>query len=257
MDPYTSEYASLYDRIGLSIPTERLAPRLLRWYTSQYGSPPHRVLDLACGTGAATLVFAAAGCEAVGIDRSAAMLEQARHKAERAGLPIPYIQADICALIDALPDALQQPASFELVTCLGGSLNELTADDGLWRAFAGAALLLKPGGSFIFDIATQAEYQTWNDRDEILYNDRDYVVYQQLTRDQQKPLAYRRVGWFVRAIDSWWRLEETRRERCWTDEEQAAAMQSTPLRIMASTGPQENMVGSWSRRVVWYTQKEP
>jgi SAM-dependent methyltransferase len=257
MDTYTAEYASLYDRIGLSLSTERLAQRLLHWYTSQNGDHPPCVLDLACGTGAAALVFAAAGCSVVGIDLSAAMLEQARHKAERAGLPITYIQADMRTLAEALPDVLPQPALFDLITCLGGSLNELTADDDLRRVFAGAALLLKPGGSFVFDLATQAEYQTWDKRDEILYNDQDYVVYQQLTRDQQSPLAYRQVSWFVRAIDIWWRSEETHQERFWSDEEQSAAIQSVPLHITTSMSPEAGTVGRWSRHIVWYTQKEP
>jgi ubiquinone/menaquinone biosynthesis C-methylase UbiE len=272
MDTYTAEYASLYDRIGLSLSTERLAQRLLHWYTSQNGDHPPCVLDLACGTGAAALVFAAAGCSVVGIDLSAAMLEQAQYKAEQAGLPITYIQADMRTLADVLPDGVRQPASFDLVMCLGGSLNELVAEDDLQRVFAGAALLLKPGGSFVFDRATQAEYQTWNSRDEILYNNQDYVIYQHLTRDQQGPLAQRHIGWFVRAIDTWWRSEETHHERCWTDEEQAAALQSVPLRITASMAPEdmapedmapedmapeEDAAGSWWRRVVWYTQKEP
>jgi SAM-dependent methyltransferase len=257
METYTAEYAQLYDHIGLALPTERLAQRLLHWHTSQYGDLPGRVLDLACGTGAATLVFAAAGCDVVGIDLSAAMLEQARHKAERAGLAITCIQADIRTLADILPDLLQQSAPFDLITCLGGSLNELTAEDSLRHVIADTALLLKPGGSFVFDITTQAEYQTWDKRDEILYNNQDYVVYQQLTRDPQGLLAYRRVGWFVRAIDTWWRAEETHCERCWTDDEQAIAIQSIPLRITASMDPEGKAAGPWSRRLVWYIQKEP
>ena len=53
---------------------------------------PARVLDLACGTGEAALVFAAAGCEVAGVDQSAAMLEIARGKARDAGYDV-YVYA--------------------------------------------------------------------------------------------------------------------------------------------------------------------
>jgi trans-aconitate methyltransferase len=48
---------------------ERLAPQ-----------PGERILDVGCGTGALTAQIAAKGCDVVGIDRSPAMIEQARQK---------------------------------------------------------------------------------------------------------------------------------------------------------------------------------
>jgi trans-aconitate methyltransferase len=42
--------------------------------------PGERILDVGCGTGALTAQIAAAGCEVVGIDRSLAMIEQAKQK---------------------------------------------------------------------------------------------------------------------------------------------------------------------------------
>ena len=67
----------------------------LAWLAER-GVQPARMLDLACGTGEAALVFAAAGCEVAGVDQSAAMLEIARGKARDAGYDIDVYTRAIC-----------------------------------------------------------------------------------------------------------------------------------------------------------------
>ena len=69
-------YAAIYDLAGQGRFGEQMARWVLRWL-SERDKRPGRVLDLACGTGAAALVFAQAGCEIVGVDSSAAMLDTA------------------------------------------------------------------------------------------------------------------------------------------------------------------------------------
>src|SRR5436190_7813524 len=88
------DYAPIYDAIGQGHFSARMAAWARAWL-AECGKSPARVLDLACGTGEAALVFAAAGCDAVGLDRSAAMLEIARGKARGAGYDITFIQADM------------------------------------------------------------------------------------------------------------------------------------------------------------------
>ena len=77
-----------YARAVLKMKTDRcrfgeaLAAWALGWLAER-AATPSRVLDLACGTGAATLRFAAAGCAAFGLDRSAAMLAASRSLCSR------------------------------------------------------------------------------------------------------------------------------------------------------------------------------
>src|SRR6476646_5446275 len=92
--PIYEAYASIYDAIGQGHFSARLAAWALAWL-AEHGRSPARVLDLACGTGEAALIFAAAGCAVNGVDQSAAMLDIARGKARDAGYDITFICGDI------------------------------------------------------------------------------------------------------------------------------------------------------------------
>jgi SAM-dependent methyltransferase len=70
-----------------------------------------RVLDLGTGTGTLARGFALRGCEAIGLDRSAAMLEKARELDARAGADVSYQEG----LAEEIPFA---DASFDVV-CAG------------------------------------------------------------------------------------------------------------------------------------------
>ena len=61
-DPAYSRYARHYDQIGQRRFGESSARDLLRLLALQ-GDHPASVLDLACGTGAATIIFARQGLE--------------------------------------------------------------------------------------------------------------------------------------------------------------------------------------------------
>ena len=70
-----------------------------------------RVLDLGTGTGTLARGFAARGCDAVGLDRSSALLDEARDLDSRAGVSVRYVEG----LAEELPFAA---ASFDVV-CAG------------------------------------------------------------------------------------------------------------------------------------------
>jgi ubiquinone/menaquinone biosynthesis C-methylase UbiE len=98
--------------------------------------PGERVLDVACGAGAALLPAAAhvgPGGEAVGIDLSPRMVERARLAIARAELP--HARAEVMdAAVPSFPDA-----SFDVVLC-GFGLSALADPDGAvaqWRRVLG------------------------------------------------------------------------------------------------------------------------
>jgi SAM-dependent methyltransferase len=258
-------YAPIYDAIGQGQLSVRMARWALRWLPEQ-GLQSARVLDLACGTGEAALVFAAAGCRVAGLDRSAAMLEIARGKARDAGYDVEFAQSDIRELeprtknqeplIPAVGSRLSVLGSqFNLVTCLYDSLNYLLDDRDLDRVFAGAARVLRPGGYIVFDLNTAAEYATWDERDSVTYDGRDCLVYNQLSYDPATRLAEGRIVWFVRELDRWWRGEETHVERAWDDAEVLGALERARLALAGRYDATGEIAGETTPRVVYVAQK--
>ena len=69
-----------------------------------------RVLDVGCGTGFLSLLFAEMGCAVTGIDMAPDMLALARSKAEAAGLAVAFLDGDA-------EDPPFDPESFDLIVC--------------------------------------------------------------------------------------------------------------------------------------------
>ncbi len=264
-------YATIYDTIGQGQFGAEMARWTLDWLAGQGVMPAH-ALDLACGNGAAALVFTQAGCEVVGLDRSAAMLEIARGKARDAGLAVVFVEADMRAIPmgDDRPttDArrlveMQQSSdgqwpptggapSFDLVTCFADSINYMIGDGDLACVFRGVRRLLRPGGFFMFDINTEAEYATWDERDVVIHDSPDILVYNRLEYDVESRLGTGRIVWFTREIERWWRDEETHIQRAWSEQEVRDALSRTGLDVQLVEPVQS---ATDNRRVVWVVRR--
>jgi SAM-dependent methyltransferase len=93
------------------------------------------VLDVACGTGNATIPAAQAGARATGLDLTPALLDGARHRAAEAGVEIEWVEGDA----ENLPF---DDASFDVVLSTFGCM--FAPDHG--RTAAETARVLRPGG---------------------------------------------------------------------------------------------------------------
>jgi SAM-dependent methyltransferase len=229
---YTADYAALAVRADLEAPARRAATSLIPWLAEQHSPPeaPPQVLDLACGTGAAALTFAAAGYPAVGLDGSAPLLAQAQARAEREHLTARFAYV---ALHEVATQTRLAPATFSLVTCLNGALNRLTTFSDLECTLASIAALLRPGGRCYCEVHTVAAYPRSEPQTRVLYDGPDALAYQQL-----QPLSsatshtMRRMVWFVREIDLWWRGEAAHDERPWSTAEVARAARGAGFKLL-------------------------
>jgi SAM-dependent methyltransferase len=98
-----------------------------------------RVLDCACGTGHHVRHFVRWGLDAVGSDRSAVVVEEARRQAREAGAAVRFEVADL----PRLPEVFTQP--FDAVVCRG-ALPLAGSPDAIRAAVAGMRDVLRPDG---------------------------------------------------------------------------------------------------------------
>lgn len=125
---------------------------------------PRRILDLGCGTGNHALPLAARGHGVTGVDRSPAMLAQARAKAAAADLPaglIPaFLEGDICRL--------DLGKSFDVALMMFAVLGYQHDNADLVSALAAVRRHLHAEGLFIFD--------AWNGLAVLADRPRDRIV---------------------------------------------------------------------------------
>jgi ubiquinone/menaquinone biosynthesis C-methylase UbiE len=138
--------APYYDQLMQSIP-------YLWWMhyvetlLDYFDRPAQKVLDLCCGTGNLSELLALSGYEVVGVDRSAAMIEQARHKAAQHQSGVRYYVQDAAEL--------DLGETFDAIVSLFDSLNNITEPERFAEAMRRAYRHLNPDGIFIFDLNTE------------------------------------------------------------------------------------------------------
>ncbi|MGQ9678750.1 MAG: class I SAM-dependent DNA methyltransferase [bacterium] len=105
---------------------------------------PRTILDVACGSGIPTVIFARKGYRMVGVDRSREMLAILEQK--KGDLPIEVVCADI--------RNFQIPGRVDAAISLYDSINYLLTEEDLERCFRCVFRALNKEGIFVFDMNT-------------------------------------------------------------------------------------------------------
>jgi SAM-dependent methyltransferase len=143
------KFASVYDIMMADVPYEEWA-QYIEEILALHKCQPKIFLDLGCGTGTITQLFAEKGYETIGIDLSEEMLGVARDKALASNLDILYLCQDM--------------REFELYGTVGcvvsvcDSLNYITSENDLLKVFKLVNNYLDPEGLFIFDLNTEYKF---------------------------------------------------------------------------------------------------
>lgn len=140
-------FARIYDQVMRGVDYPAWSEYVLNLAT-KFGFDSRHLCDLACGSGSLALLLAKRGCQVLGVDRSQAMIEEARRKADDAKASgLRWKQAD---MVD-----FQLGERFPLMTCLYDSVNYLLSEEDIARCFERVREHLLHGGGFIFDITTE------------------------------------------------------------------------------------------------------
>ncbi|PDW04926.1 class I SAM-dependent methyltransferase [Candidatus Viridilinea mediisalina] len=240
-----NSYAPIYDAIGQGAFAAQLVVHLL----AARAAPPRRVLDLACGTGAAALALARTGAEVVGLDHSGPMLHIAQGRARDEGLPIRFIEADMRQLTTCF--SADHEGAYDLVTCLYDSLNYLTDPNDLLQVFQGVAKLVTPDGQFIFDLNSEYEYANWDDCDQVVYDANGILVYNRLNYNPDTRCARGQIVWFSYDGNLWWRGAEEHLQRAWSEAEVGAALSAAGFVLHERRTPTWQSAAPDAKRVVY------
>lgn len=102
-----------------------------------------RVLDLACGWGRHAIRLAGAGLAVTGLDFSETLLRSARQRAERAGVEVEWVRADM--------RDLAWESEFDAVLSLFSSLGYFASAEEDLHVLMAVQRALRPGGAFLLE----------------------------------------------------------------------------------------------------------
>ncbi len=132
------KFAAVYDGLMEDIPYEKY----VEWVASRV--PSGKLLDVACGTGTLSQLFAEMSYEVMASDLSEDMLTVANQRFQEANQSIPVLQLSM--------DNLEGLAGFDIVTVAIDSLNYLQSEQQVQQTFKEVYEALNSGGHFFFDV---------------------------------------------------------------------------------------------------------
>jgi SAM-dependent methyltransferase len=194
---YGKDFSTLiFPRLIASIRAHRISGRTM--------------VDVACGTGTLALLMARRGWEVFGVDASEGMLAEASDKLAGSSLPVAFFRQDMREL------ALPRPV--HLATSFFDSLNHIMTAGDLGLVFRRVRQSLVPGGWFIFDTSTERCFTTLWTKSET-FQERDFSIVLDNSYDRAARSALCNVTLNVSRDGGTVRLNETVRERFYTDDE--------------------------------------
>ena len=140
--------ASQYDKLFLdwNATTQEQAIILDRLFSNNGYSKSAHILDCACGIGTQAIGLAALGYHITASDISEGALTQARERAARNHLKIPFVNADFCALSEAFDEP------FDIVIAMDNALPHMLTGNALESAIKSIVKAVAQGGMFVASI---------------------------------------------------------------------------------------------------------
>ena len=145
-----SFFAGVYDTLTENVEYSKRAEYFCS-LLSEHGINGGLLLDLACGTGSLSVELAKRGFSVIGVDLSEDMLSLAQNKKYETGADIMLLHQDM--------RSLDLYGTVDCCVCALDSLNHLTGEKDLLKAFNSVSEFTQSGGIFIFDMNTEYKHK--------------------------------------------------------------------------------------------------
>lgn len=234
---YGEGFGAVYASTRYTVFSQRIAKHALG-LIEELKPPGHRLLDLACGAGAGSLVFAKAGYDVSGIDQSAVMLRYASEHAAAQGVQLQLSEQDMRTF------ALDGPV--DVVTCLFDSLNYVTDEEDLGSVFRSVGKALRLGGVFVFDMNTVEGLATrWGTQDQVFTNRANMFEVNQSRFDEASATNTTTTTLFIRepSTELFRRYTEVHRERAFPLEMVRNLLEQSGLAVAGLYGLRDGASG--------------
>lgn len=219
-----SDFAQVYDILMSDVDYEGRTEYLLNLF-KKHGKTPTLLLDLACGTGSFTNVFAQKGIDVIGVDMSEDMLSVARENSANLETSPLYLcqKAEELDLYGTVDGAI----------CCMDSLNHITDGKVLQKAIEKVSLFLEEDCLFIFDLNTVYKHsEILGDNTFVFDEDEVYCVWQN-SFDPQTLTTDIALDFFIAEDDCYVRASEDFSERAYTETEIECILKNAGLSIVA------------------------
>ncbi len=202
-------FAEFYDKLTSNAEYEKRAEYILG-VLNKHNHPTGLTLDLACGTGTLTVLLKKKGVDIYGIDGSADMLSVALQKAADADEQILFLRQKM--------QSLDLYGTIDTCVCTLDSVNHITDEKVLLRAFERVSLFMNPEGIFLFDVNTPYKHKNvLSDNAFVFDTDEVYCVWQNTPAGEN--LTDISLDFFIPEGDTYFRMTENFTERAYTLEE--------------------------------------
>ena len=215
---------------------------------NKFDRMPTLMLDLACGTGEFSNLFAQKGVSVIGVDISYDMLSIAREKTAELGNDILYLCQDAAEL--------DLYGTIDGAICCLDSLNHITDYDSFCKAIERTSLFLEKDRLFIFDLNTEYKHREVLGNNTFIIDNEDVYCVWQNEYSNEKNTVEINLDFFVPDGDSYYRAGESFCERAYTVDEVQKALESAGLKVEAVFDDMsENAPRDMSERIIYVTRK--
>lgn len=222
MESY-SQFAAVYDYLMQDADYNKRVSYLISLF-KKYGEMPTLLLDVACGTGAFSNLFAQKGVEVIGVDMSEEMLAVARENSALAGTDVLFLcqKAEELDLYGTVDSAI----------CCIDSINHITDKRNLQKAFKKISLFLETEKLFIFDANTVYKHEKiLGDNIFVIDEDEVYCVWHN-SYDKKKRITDISLDFFVKDGENYTRSSEEFSERAYTNDELCEMLQKAGFSVL-------------------------